>query len=307
MSQVCYICRKKILEVDNTGHGLHARCYQREFSIGAGVDFENVTIRHQASSENPNNTNESKHTTSFFHGKFKKYSATLGGQNYILKVQEKAYEELPVTEFLCNQIAKQLGLNVPKFSLIKFQNKVITFVTRNFMQDYPTSNLVHLYHYIKNPKDWNCEEIIKQIKITTCRLPEMERFIKICLFDALIGNNDRHGRNLALIKQKNRYLLSPLYDNPSNIGVETEDLLGAQLEPKGCIATLATGEPSMKDYVIEFRRLGYGEVCEKFYESVQKNKSAIKNLIDNSFLSPKRKQALENLINRRYTELVENV
>ena len=90
-------------------------CFQREFSIGAGVDFENVAIRHQASGGDPNSTNESKHRTSFFHGKFRKYSATLGGQNYILKVQEKDYEELPVTEFLCNQIAKQLGFKVPKF------------------------------------------------------------------------------------------------------------------------------------------------------------------------------------------------
>ena len=135
----------------------------------------------------------------------------------------------------------------------------------------------------------------------------MERFVKICLFDALIGNNDRHGRNLGLINQKKRYLLSPFYDNPSNIGIEVEGLLGAQLEPKGFIATLATDEPSMKDYVIDFKRLGYGEVCEKFHENIQKNKLAIKNFIDSSFLSPKRKQALRNLMNRRYKELTENV
>ncbi len=307
MNQICYMCNQQIPETDNKLHGLHVGCFQHEFSIGEGVDFKDVSLRHQASSGNPTGTNESKHKTSFFHGKFRKYSATLGGQNYILKMQEEGYKELPVTEFLCNQIAKQLRFKVPKFSLIKFQNNIITFVTRNFMQDYTASNLVHLYHFVENEKDWNCEKIIKQLEKTTSRLSEMEKFVKICLFDALIGNNDRHGRNLGLINRKNRYLLSPFYDNPSNIGVEIESLLGAQLEPKGSIATMATTEPSMKDYVIEFKRLEYGDVCKQFLENVQKNKLAIKNLINNSFLSPNRKKALRDLMNRRYKELVKNV
>ena len=307
MNQICYICNQQILETDNKLHGLHDRCFQCEFSIDEGVDFEDVSLKHQASGGDPISINEFKHKASFFHGKFRKYSATLGGQDYILKVQEQDYKELPVTEFLCNQIAKQLRFKVPKFSLIKFQNELITFVTRNFMQDYTASSLIHLYHFIENEKDWNCEKIIKQLGKTTGRLSEMEKFVKICLFDALIGNGDRHGRNLGLINKKNNYRLSPFYDNPSNIGIEIESLLGAQLEPKGSIATMTTTEPSMKDYVIEFKRLEHGGVCEQFLKNLKKNKLAIKNLIDNSFLSPNRKKALRDLMNRRYKELVENV
>ncbi len=307
MNRICYWCKNKILETDKVSHGLHSNCFQKAFSVEEGVDFTNVAIRHQASDGDPNKNNRSKHTTSFFHGKFRKYSAVLGSQNYILKVQEDKYEELPVTEYLCNQIARLLGINVPKFALIEFQGSITAFATRNFMKDYSASNLVHIYHFIEEEKNWNCKNIITQIEKQTKRLHEVERFIEICLFDALIGNNDRHGRNLALIHQRQKYTLSPFYDNPSNIGIELEALLEAMLEPKGSIAVTETEEPSMKDYVLEFKQLGYQTVCSDFLNNVQKNLNEIKNQINTSFLSERRKQALKGLMNRRYKELLDNV
>ena len=160
---------------------------------------------------------------------------------------------------------------------------------------------------MEGAKNWNCKTLIKVIGKTTGQITEMESFIKICLFDALIGNSDRHGRNLGVINQKKKYALAPLYDNSSNIGIETKALLGAKLEPKGFIATSTTEEPSMSDYVIEFKKLEYEDVCEQFLQLIDKNKLEIKSLIENSFLSPNRKQALRNLMNRRYKELRDNV
>jgi serine/threonine protein kinase HipA of HipAB toxin-antitoxin module len=53
----------------------------------------------------------------------------------------------------------------------------------------------------------------------------------MCLFDALVGNHDRHGRNIALIETRKGHILSPFYDNPSYIGIEDHNLLLAEHNP----------------------------------------------------------------------------
>ena len=131
----CYSCKSLIQEKD-VFHGLHLDCFCKEFNIPQKVDFENVAIKDHVS--DLSKKNESR--ISFFHGMFRKYSVSLNGQSYILKVKENNYEELPVTEYLCNQIAKQLGFNVPKFCLIEFENSITAFVTQNFMSDYVASS-----------------------------------------------------------------------------------------------------------------------------------------------------------------------
>ncbi|MCH2535238.1 MAG: HipA domain-containing protein [Bdellovibrionales bacterium] len=307
MNNYCYVCNVKLNASKQRVHGLHPSCFMEAFSLDKIADFKDVAIKHQESSKNPHESGSSKLTTSFFHGKFRKYSANLNGQTYILKVQEENYLELPVTEYLCNQIAVKLGVAVPKFALIEFQNSITAFVTRNFMQDYVASNLIHLYHFTNDEKDWNCEFLINLIAEKTGKLIEIERFVEVCLFDALIGNNDRHGRNLGLIQQGQKYILSPIYDNPSNVGVELKELLGAQLEPRGSIATKASQQPTMKDYVIEFNRLEYGYLNEKFLKKIEKKKDIIKSQIDKSYLSIERKTALRKLMNRRYLELANHV
>lgn len=72
--------------------------------------------------------------TSFFHGAFRKYSSTLGGYNYILKVIQEEHPELQAAEFLCNQIYEHLNIHISDYYLIRYPtNEHYCFVTRNFM------------------------------------------------------------------------------------------------------------------------------------------------------------------------------
>src|SRR5204862_6473208 len=97
-------------------------------------------------------------------------------------------------------IADILSRAVPTYFLINFENTRMTFVTRNFMQDY-IGVLQHIYKYLpEGEENHNCEEIIKLILSKTEKLVDVAKFIQICLFDSLIGNNDRHGRNLGIIE-----------------------------------------------------------------------------------------------------------
>ena len=117
----------------------------------------------------------------------------------------------------------------------------------------------------------------------------------------MIGNNDRHGRNLGLIREANGSTLSPFYDNPCYLAMEIPELLGAYHEPRGAIATFETNEPVMKDYVKEWFRLGFKEEVINFAKRI--NLQVIENLVTSSFLSSARKDAIFRLMQRRYQEI----
>lgn len=301
----CYKCRKKIVGKDAVKHGLHLTCFMEWFGLTSDMDFLNLIIK-QFSSREPDLDNDFKDVnSSFFHGKFKKYSAVLNDVSYILKVEDKGFVDLPAAEFLSNNIAENLRLLIPQFYFIRLENDIDAFVSRNFMRSYGTANLEHLYHFFKKGEKFNCENIIRIIKEKTGQYKDIQRFIELCLFDSLIGNHDRHGRNLALILTVKGYRLAPFYDNPSYLAIEEPALLGAMLDPRGKIATSVSNEPTMKDYVEEFKEKCFHAEVAAFKKKIRM--SEIQDLVGNSFISDVRKQAFSRLIERRYKELVNGI
>jgi len=298
-NMICYKCEQRIEDKEQMRHGLHKQCFMEWFALDSDVDFGDVAIKSTTSSEPKEKPSKA---SSFFQGKFKKYSAMLNNERYILKVRDDKFPELPGTEFLCNKIAVSLGLKVPPFYFKKFENNSETFVSRNFMQDHIPADLVHIYHFLEEGEDLDFETIVKILRKNTGRVGDIERFVELCIFDALIGNHDRHGRNLALVrKAKKECFLSPFYDNPAYLGMEEEGLLDAMHDPKGKIVVKDTGEPSIADYYKEAKRLGYSDIANSFIEKFDLGK--IKTLIDSAFISQKRKRAFFSLVERRYKEL----
>ncbi|MBN2479501.1 MAG: HipA domain-containing protein [Parachlamydiales bacterium] len=293
---LCYRCKQSLNSREPQHEGLHETCFVNWF--GSPLFFNNIIPKNFSSAATLTN----KQNSSFFHGKFRKYSGSLGKKNYILKVEQRDYPELPRFEYLCNQIAVLLKIKVPPFFLIRFQNELDAFVSQNFMQSFSSSSLIHIYHFIGH-QEFSCETIAKIIEEKTQSLKEVEKFIQITLFDALIGNHDRHGRNLALIQSPKGFQLAPAYDNPSYIAIELESLLGAIHEPKGSIATKETSEPSLNDYIKEWKRLNYMYAIENFKKQIFKKEKMLFDLISSSFICSKRQQAFTSLIQRRLGEL----
>lgn len=290
-------CYKCLNPVEGEGvHGLHEQCFSEWFQVKPSEREFSLTMKTAGNSNDP----AAHLNSSFFHGKFKKYSARLGGSGYIIKVRQEPFVELPAAEYLCNQIAKALLLDVPDFFLIKLEGQTDAFVCKNFMEQYPDSNLLHLYR-LMGEKPFDLENIMQVILAETGDERDVERFARVCLFDALIGNHDRHGRNLAFIQTPKGKALSPCYDNPSCLAIEEEWLLKSFLEPCGKIHTSTSSEPTIKDYAIEFRRLDKEFVLQEFADAV--NLQKIANLISNAFISNTRKEAFLKLIERRYHEL----
>jgi hypothetical protein len=295
----CYCCLQELVGSESH-YGLHPECFAEWFegdSPSDRLEFQQVVA--QSTLEQPSDK-FSRINSSFFHGKFRKYSAELGVHSYILKVQQVEYPELPQCEYLCNQIARVLGIQNADFFLVDFGERP-TFVTRNFINPEKSQNLIHIYHYFSEESRYSCEECIQILREQCGRLEDIERFIALTLFDALIGNHDRHGRNLALIETPKGKRLSPFYDNHSYLALEEDGLLGMQHSPRGKIATARTLEPTMKDYVREFSASGYEEAVRGFQQKVDLNQ--IESLVQQSFISVKRKDALIRLISERYHEI----
>lgn len=305
MSFKCLKCKQGLSSSDTIKYGLHIDCFVSWFKTSASAEFISLTQRASSNSDPDSLENYSINNTSFFHGKFKKYSAELESESYIIKMREESEApELPEVEYVCNQIAQSMGIPVPEYYYIDFYTQKV-FVTKVFIKRASGSiNLEHIYKF-RSDTDHSCEQLLNVIKATTQRPYDVEVFLNTLLFDALIGNHDRHGRNLAFLVTPSKTDLSPIYDNVSYLSLVSGDFLRADFNPTGRIATAATKEPSMKDYVLELKRLEYGDLVKQFIQKVKINK--IQNLINESYCSDLMKEALKKLIQKRYQELISGI
>ena len=297
---ICLKCKQEIGN-ENSKYGLHTDCYTSWFKVSAENDFVSLTQRSSESTDPENKNNMSQENTSFFHGKFKKYSADLASESYIIKMrEEKEAPELPEVEYVCNQIAHMLGLPIPDYYYIDFYDQRV-FVTKVFIKKNSGSvNLEHIYKFRPDDKH-TCEALADVIGKTTNRPYDVEVFYNTILFDALVGNHDRHGRNLAFLVTPSKTILSPIYDNVSYLSLVAGEMLRADFKPTGRIATSETREPTMTNYVKELKRLDQLELVQTFFNKVKMPK--IEVLINESFCSDLMKTALKALINKRSQEL----
>lgn len=292
---LCFKCLTNI-DLKLARYGLHPECFSEWFSAPQIAEFVSLQRKSSASDRS---TNLALQNTSFYHGKFKKYSADLNGQSYILKMRQDEAPEIPEVEYLCNQIGKALNIPVAEFYFINF-NEDPTFVTKSFINPKTPTDLQPIYRFRADDQH-SCKGIIKVIIEKTQRPYDVKTFVKTILFDALIGNHDRHGKNLAFLVTAKNTVLSPIYDNVSYLSLEHGKMLKADFNPTGRISTNETREPNMCDYVKELKKLGYQIEIQQFYQTIKM--PHLLKLIDESFCSDLMKNAIKRLIQKRFEEL----
>lgn len=299
MAEKCFRCLKEIAKKDYY-YGLHSTCFELWFQGKAG-DFFKAFTPEEVLEDRDLQSDLVLINSSFFQGKYKKYSATFNDDKYIFKVNDVDFPVLQRAEYLSNQIAKILHIPVADFYLIAFEDQDC-FVTKNFLYTSNYRKLTHIYHYLSKHSEFTVESLFRTIMDMTRRPKDAEVFLRVVLFDSLIGNNDRHGRNLGFLSKGTRHILSPIYDNCSYIGIEDEALVGADLNPLGKIATKHSENPSMTEYVEELIRLKQMEALHFFKRFCKLSK--IFAQIDKSFLPIKFKKAYRCLIQKRHDEFI---
>ena len=78
-------------------------------------------------------------------------------------------------------------------------------------------------------------------------------------------------------------------------------MLKADFNPSGKISTLNTYEPTMRDYVKELVRLGYGADVNIFFRKIDMTNLFL--LVDKSYCSELMKNAMKKLLSKRFEEL----
>lgn len=303
MEQKCLKCLTPLQDKTQSFYGLHKSCFKAWFCLENSLSrFKDLAPQSTSSSSSGSiyKKNTDLIVSSFFHGAYKKYSSTLEGATYLIKMKEDKALELPDVEYLCNQIAKELKIPVAEFFIINWpvekEKKERVFVTKIFTKKL---EVVHLYRNLKSGQEHNCEQIIDVLRKKS-NPQDVQTFVFTVLFDSLIGNHDRHGRNLAFIRGSGgQHKLAPIYDNVSSLALEKK-MLGADFSIEGCILTSHTKQPTTKDYVKEFNRLGFSQQVNSFFKSIKIEK--IEALIGKSFCSADMKKALNSYFSKQYKE-----
>lgn len=304
----CLRCNKPVVKGEESHYGQHLSCFQMVFRVSGKPEFSSL-IPKASTTDKERSQGQPKtnpHLTSYFGGNYRKYEGILGGTKYILKLSKPDYPELAPVEYVSNKIAYHCGLAIPTpFTLLDMGDRELTFVSRNFMDGLSAhATLNHIYHYVPldNSAHYTVENIVKTIYRETKSSVDIGMFIRTLVFDALVGNHDRHGRNLALIVTSKSQRLSPIYDNPSYLGLESGAMLRGAFSPRGKIWTKASQEPEMTEYLEELERVGVLGIAKDLFQKI--NIVKIETYIDESIsLSPEMKQAMKKLIQKRYRDM----
>mgnify|MGYP006301760585 CR=1 FL=1 len=154
-------------------------------------------------------------------------------QLFIAKHGHKHYPNEAITEYLLNRIGETFGFNMAESKLLILGGQ-IRFLSRFFLTNPKSEILYHgadLYSGYLNDRDF-VEEVEKQNQSTyffTVQFTQdtfkhffpndweglMMEFVKLLVFDAIIGNNDRHFYNWGLIRndlKMDKPRFAPIYD-----------------------------------------------------------------------------------------------
>ena len=151
-----------------------------------------------------------------------------GPTTYILKPRIGYYkntEDTPFNEHFCMELAKIIGLNVPKTILIqgefplylveRFDRKVNNdgVTIRIHQEDFCQAQGItsrRKYEEDGGPKFADNYHLIKNN--SALPLKDLSQLLKWFWFNLLIGNNDCHSKNLSFLYTENGIRLSPFYD-----------------------------------------------------------------------------------------------
>lgn len=162
---------------------------------------------------------------------------------YIAKTGHKWYPIESITEYLLNQLGEAFGLRMAKSSLRIVGNQV-RFLSRYFLKG-RTDELIHgaeiFAGYIGDrefieaietealARDFFTLQFVEKSVVTLFPYQKdeiMHDFVKMLLFDALVGNNDRHFYNWGIIRSiTNSYqpYFSPIYDTARGLFWNDDD------------------------------------------------------------------------------------
>ncbi len=137
---------------------------------------------------------------------------------FILKPQHPDYPALPENEDLVMKLAATVGIEVPDHGLMYASDDSMTYFIRRFdrigqRDKVPVQDFASLSGRDRDTKyDWSVERLFDLLEYCTFpRVVEVE-LLRRLLFNFLVGNEDMHLKNWAVITREEKTMLAPAYD-----------------------------------------------------------------------------------------------
>lgn len=146
--------------------------------------------------------------------------------SHILKPQNPHFSGLVENEYFCMKLAAEAGLEVAeveigeagriRFLQVKRYDRLLLSdgrLERIHQEDFCQALGVPpelKYQQEGGPNLKKCFELVRSI--STIPGPDLLRLFDAVVFNVLAGNNDAHGKNFSLLREKNAIRLAPLYD-----------------------------------------------------------------------------------------------
>lgn len=229
------------------------------------------------------------------------------GGLYILKPQSALYEQAPENEDLTMRMAKALGIEVPLHGLVYSKDHSFTYFIKRFdrgprKQKIAMEDFAQLAGLDRETKYSYSMEKLAQIIEKYATFPAIEKaelFLRM-LFNYLVGNEDMHLKNYALITRDSKTTLAPAYDFiNSTIAIKN---------PKEEIALTLNGKKRnlrRKDfieyYALEILKLNKAIIDDQL-EKIKQTEQGWFELLEKSFLTTTLKIAYEKILRDRLTK-----
>ena len=224
----------------------------------------------------------------------------------MFKYEHENYEcSEACSEKMAYEIAKVLGYKCAKIELAKDTENNIGVLNYLF-SDREKSPHTDIVTYLNKEGNERSEYYtVSNIKKTLDEIDNslFQGFIRIMVFDALIGEQDRHEENWGITEKNGKYSISPLYDNG--------DSLLREFKNKDMLKNFQNGERNFDAYINRSKTLIYKEDKKKRYKHFELidflNKNyheIVKTEIDN--LNKLADNDIDLIVNRIPSELLTN-
>lgn len=224
----------------------------------------------------------------------------------MFKYEHENYEcSEACSEKMAYEIAKVLGYKCAKIELGKDTENNIGVLNYLF-SDREKSPHTDIVTYLNKEGNERSEYYtVSNIKKALDEIDNslFQGFIRIMVFDALIGEQDRHEENWGITEKNGKYSISPLYDNG--------DSLLREFKNKDMLKKFQNGERDFDAYINRSKTLIYKEDKKKRYKHFELidflNKNyheMVKTEIDN--LNKLTDNDIDLIVNRIPSELLTN-
>lgn len=228
----------------------------------------------------------------------------LGG-NYIFKPPSDHFPEMPENEHVTMRIAEAFGINVVKSSLIRLQSGELSYITKRIDRT-DTGEKIHMLDMFQITEAFDkykssMEKVGKALnEYSDNTLLDKVYFLELAVFSFLTGNNDMHLKNFSMINTGDKWVLAPAYDLLNVAIVNPDDTEELALTLEGKKKKLKWGHFERLGKMLELNDKQINGIAKRF----RKNKLLAIKWVDHSFLSNEYKEKYINLLEERYSILL---